>query len=127
MSLDVYLHRVQKTAVYDANITHNLGKMASEAGIYEALWRPHRLKSDYNVPEGDHEAEYEFEKKSQTFASDIIPILEKGLADLKWRPEHYEQFNSPNGWGTYEHFVPFVEAYLQACKDYPDAEIEISR
>jgi hypothetical protein len=29
--------------VYNANITHNLGKMA-EAGLYEALWRPYRLK-----------------------------------------------------------------------------------
>lgn len=53
MSLDVYLTRkklvsydngksfIEETEdVYWANITRNLNKMASEAGIYEALWRP---------------------------------------------------------------------------------------
>ena len=39
MSLDVYL-MVDNERVYDANITHNLNSMASEAGCYEALWRP---------------------------------------------------------------------------------------
>lgn len=76
MSLDVYLERKRyisydkgKTYTEDdeqaywANITHNLGKMADEAGIYEALWRPHRLKEGYDIPEDDHRAEWEFEKK----------------------------------------------------------------
>jgi len=27
----------------------------------------------------------------------------------------------------YEHFVPFVEKYLNACKEYPKSLIEISR
>ena len=131
MSLDVYLE--DPTATYETedlfwtNITHNLGEIADEAGIYEALWRPHRLKEDYNIPEDDHEAEWKFEEENKTIAKDIIPLLEKGLADLKARPEHFEKFNSPNGWGMYEHFVPFVEKYLEACKEYPDAIIRVSR
>lgn len=93
--------------VFDANITHNLGKMADKAGIYYTLWRPEEI---------------EISK-----AKDIIELLEKGLTDLKSRPEYFEQFNSPNGWGMYEDFVPFVEKYLNACKNYPDAIIEVSR
>lgn len=140
MSLDVYLTRKkwisydagktlteEEETVYDANITHNLGKMAGEAGIYEALWRPHRLKEGYNIPENDHEAEWKFEEENKTTAKDIISLLEKGLADLKARPEHFEIFNSPNGWGMYKHFVPFVEKYLEACKEYPDAIVGVSR
>ena len=120
MSLDVYLNRKRYLSydegktytedieqVYWANITHNLGKMAGEAGIYEALWRPEEI--------------------GKTRASEIVELLEKGLADLKARPKHFEKFNSPNGWGMYEHFVPFVEKYLEACKEYPDAIIEVSR
>lgn len=107
MSLDFYLTRVQETTVFDANITHNLGKMADEAGIYYALWRP--------------------EEKGFVTASDIIPILEKGLEDLKARPEYFEQFNAENGWGLYKHFVPFVEEVLNACREYPDAKISVSR
>ncbi len=93
--------------VYWANITHNLNTMADEAGIYQALWRPEEI--------------------GKTKANEIIELLEKGLTDLKLRPEYFEKFNSSNGWGTYEHFVPFVEKYLEACKENPDAVISISR
>ena len=93
--------------VYHANITHNLGKMADEAGIYYALWRPEEI--------------------GKTTASEIIELLEAGLSDLKARPDYFKKFNSPNGWGMYEHFVPFVEEYLEACKAYHDSIIEVSR
>lgn len=111
MSLDVYLNdptaTYQTESLYWANITHNLSVMADKAGIYKALWRPEEIDAKY--------------------AKDIIEIVEKGLADLKSRPECFKQFNSPNGWGMYEHFVPFVEEYLEALKEYPDAIIEVSR
>lgn len=140
MSLDVQLvrqkwvsydegktHTVENEEVYWANITHNLGNMADEAGIYEALWRPHRLKEGYNIPEEDNEAEYKFECSSETKASEIIDILEKGLADLKARPLHFEKFNSSNGWGMYHNFVPFVERYLEACKENPECIVKVDR
>jgi len=93
--------------LYWANITHNLGKMAGEAGIYEALWRPEELGFDT--------------------ANQIIPLLTEGLAKLKADPEKYKKFDSPNGWSLYIHFVPFVEKYLDACLENPDAIIEVSR
>ena len=120
MSLDVYLTRQkmvsydkgktfleEEETVYDANITHNLGKMAREADIYKALWLPEEL----NI----------------TKAKDLIPLLEKGFADLKNRPEYFKKFNSPNGWGMYEHFLPFVEKYLNACIEYKEADVYASR
>ena len=111
MSLDVYL--TDPTATYQtgnlywANITHNLNTMASRAGIYKALWRPEEIGVKY--------------------AKDIIEIVEKGLNDLKERPEYFKQFDASNGWGTYEQFIPFIEEYLQALKEYPEAKIYISR
>ena len=107
MSLDFYLKRTQPTVVFDRNITHNLNTMAREAGIYEALWRP--------------------DENGYTKANQIIPILKEGLIKLKSNPNHFERFNSPNGWGLYIHFIPFVEAVLAACEEYPDADIEVSR
>ena len=140
MSLDVYLNRnryisydkgktytEEKEEVYHANITHNLGKMADKAGIYEALWRPFRLIDGYDIKDGDYSAEDEFENSHTVYAKDIIDILEKGLSDLKARQKYFEQFNSPNGWWLYKHFVPFVEKYLNACKEFPDAIVETSR
>lgn len=140
MSLDVYLDRKrwvsydecktyaeENEQVYRANITHNLTKMASEAGIYEALWRPYKLIKGYNIPENDYHAEYEFEERHTIQASEIIELLENGLSDLKARPKYFKKFNSDNGWGMYEDFVPFVEKYLEACKKYPNAIITVSR
>jgi hypothetical protein len=106
MSLDFYLERTQPTRVFSRNITHNLTKMASEAGIYEVLWHP---------------SEHGYQKAEQA-----IPVLRKGLALLEAKPKRFEKFNSKNGWGMYEHFVPFVRAVLEACEEYPDADIVVS-
>jgi len=113
MSLDVYLLEDVcpccgvGNEVYSANITHNLGQMANEAGIYYALWRP--------------------EEKGYKLAKDIFPILESGLVKMKENPSHYKQFDSPNGWGTYGNFIQFVEDYLSNCREHPDSTIKVSR
>ena len=107
MSLDVTLIKTMPTEVYESNITHNLGKMASAAGIYQHLWRPEEI--------------------GITVAQELIAPLTEGLAKLKADPAHFETFNASNGWGMYEHFVPFVEQYLAACIEHPDAVIHVSR
>lgn len=94
-------------AVFDTNITHNLTSMAEAAGIYEHLWRPENL----NI----------------TKADELVYPLTKGLKKLKAKPEYYAQFNASNGWGTYERFVPWVEKYLNACIENPEATIYVSR
>lgn len=107
MSLSVYLTAVRTTTVYDANITHNLVKMAAEAGIYKHLWRPEEL--------------------GIKTAEELIEPLTKGLSYMRDRPAYFRQFSAPNGWGTYDQFVPWIEKYLEACKANPDATIEVSR
>jgi len=110
MSLDFYLQYTEDgndIEVFSENITHNLGEMADKAGIYYALWRP--------------------EEKGWVYAKDIIKVLEKGVWKLERDPVKYKKYNSPNGWGMYEHFVPFAKDVLEACKKYPSAKIYISR
>lgn len=120
MSLDVYLrkrkelkcecgrvHLLEEEEVYCANITHNLRAMAEAAGIYKELWRPEEIG---------------IEKASQ-----LIQPLSTGLEKLKENPKKIEEYNAKNGWGLYEHFVPFVEEYLNACIENPDAIVSASR
>ena len=99
--------KTERREAYWSNITHNLNKMAKEAGIYEHLWRPEEL--------------------GITTAKELIEPLKEGLKKLKDNPKHYEQFNASIRWGMYKHFVPFIEDYLNACIQYPDAIIEVSR
>jgi hypothetical protein len=107
MSLDVYLKVTKPVVIFDANITHNLSQMAEEAGIYKHLWRPEELGI----------------KK----ASELIKPLTDGLNLLKENPKTFEKFNPNNGWGSYDGLVRFVENYLEACKENPDAEISVWR
>jgi len=107
MSLDVHLIDTITTNVFDANITHNLIDMADEAGIYEYLWKPDEIGV----------------KK----ASDLIEPLTKGLSLMKSDPDRFKKFNAENGWGVYDDFVPWVERYLEACKEYPNAKVEVAR
>lgn len=117
MSLDIWMSMEVDTGgtepyyleLFSANITHNLGDMAAAAGIYNALWHP-----------------YELNDGSDPTADVLIPWLENGLKNLKENPDHYKKFNSPNGWGMYDNFVPFVEKVLDACKKHPKATVNTS-
>lgn len=106
MSLDVYLKGVRFVEIYEANITHNLTEMADKAGIYKHLWCPEEIKI--------------------TKAKQLIEPLRKGLKKLRDKPEKFIKYNPSNGWGTYEGLVSFVEDYLSACIENPEATVEAS-
>ena len=107
MSLDVYLEAETGEGIYSRNITHNLGAMAVEAGIYDCLWRP--------------------DEHGITHARQIIEPLAAGVALLATQKARFEEFNSPNGWGLWKNFLPFCADYLQACRDNPGALVKVSR
>ncbi len=97
----------QRVEMFTWNITHNLGEMAEQAGIYEVLWRPENILAKR--------------------ASQLITLLRNGLTELKAKPDYYKGFNPTNGWGNYEGLVECVEKYLEACIKYPESEIFVSR
>lgn len=117
MSLDIYLTRKRyisydegKTYTEDEeqvhwqNITHNLGKMAREAMIYDILWHP------------------EIGIKAEV----LIHPIEQGIQMMKDRPKHFKKFDAENGWGTYDVFLPWLEQLLEKCKEFPQAVVEVS-
>ena len=96
----------EPSQVYHANITHNLTDMAGECGIFEHLWRPDEL--------------------GITQAKQLIPAMEAAVAMMKKDPARFLAHNPPNGWGNYEGFLAFVEKYLDACRQWPDANVRVS-
>lgn len=106
MSLDVYLS-VDGERVYERSITHNVNVMAEAAGCYMHLWRPDEI--------------------GITKASELVQSLERGLSELIAEPDKYEAMNPSNGWGSYDGLLAFVASYLSACKNYPNADVEVSR
>ena len=103
MSLDIIL----SNEVFTQNITHNLGKMAGEAGLYEVLWRP--------------------DEQGYTRAWQIIEPLSKGLANLIENRAHLETLNPANGWGNYDNLLQATSQYLASCIQNPEARVDVSR
>lgn len=106
MSLDVYLEKMEPVDVYWRNITHNLTKMASEAGIYKHLWHPEEL--------------------GITYARDLIEPIRAGIARLIAEPDRFKAFNPSNGWGSYEALLEFAQEYADACERHPEATVRTS-
>ena len=114
MSLDVDLMVTKPVSVYSANITHNLGTMASAVivgennlSLYDVLWRPDENGFEY--------------------AHNIIDYLYEGWKQLISDPEKYKQYNPANGWGSYEGLVDFVKRYHSACMENLDARLSVCR
>ncbi len=113
MSLDVCLEmdidtggeETESIELYSANITHNLGKMAKEAGIYKYLWQPQEI----NIKT----------------AGQLIEPLNRGLELMLADPERFKKFDAPNGWGLYKHFVPWINKYIKACEEHPKAIVRV--
>lgn len=125
MSLDVYLlgkseeipcrcadcnnehTRKESEVLYQANITHNMCAMAENAGIYKALWRPEEI--------------------GITKALQLVKPLQDGIKLMKSDPDYFKKFNPSNGWGSYDIFISFIKQYHEACKQYPDADVSVSK
>lgn len=115
MSLDVYLKmdidtggpEPYRVELFTYSVTHNLSNMASEACIYEHLWRPDEI--------------------GITHAEQLIEPLSAGLELMETEPVRFWKFNPDNGWGSYDGFVSFVSSYLDACRKHPLAKVSVWR
>lgn len=119
MSLDIFLGRrhicpncghqygLDGGYVHEQNITHNLGAMAVEAGIYELLWRP--------------------EENGIKSAQQLIEPLKKATTEMRTDPARFKKHDASNGWETYEDFLPWLDRLLDACEANPGSIVVVSR
>lgn len=91
--------------VFSANCTHNLRRMADEAGIAEAVWSP--------------------ELRGIGQAGQLIGPVQLGIKTLESDPERFKAFNPPNGWGTYESLLTFLRSILDAAIAWPEAKVNV--
>ena len=108
---------------WSANITHNMGEMASHIPVtyadskgvihsttlYMAVWRPEELYPPI------------------TTTDELKWALANGTAYMVVHRTNLLQYNPENGWGSYEAFLGWLLAYWRACIENPGCEIEVSR
>lgn len=103
----------EETNYWNGGITHNLGEMAShvpvdDTDLYHVCWRPEEI--------------------GIKTVGKILPMLIKGIHYMIDHRKDLVQYNSPNGFGTYEWLLRFLLNYKQACEDNdPECEIEADR
>lgn len=110
MSLDVSLYIQRdgdRVVVFESNITHNLAPMAGLAGCYNVVWRP--------------------DENAITTASQLIRPIQDGIRFMEDNKRECENLNPSNGWGDYKGLLRFLREYLDACIEYPEAEVGVSR
>jgi len=113
MSLNLHLiadpcpHCGRADEVLDFNITHNLNRMAEEAGVYDVLWRP--------------------EENGVKLAVQLVKPLEAAIEMMMADPSRFQAHDAPNGWGTFEQFLPWLVKVLHACRAHPEAEVRAGR
>ena len=115
MSLDIRLMVMRPTAIFDENITHNLGRMASEVKLdngltlYNILWRPDECEPPLHK------------------AGDIAELLDQALNILIQDKDRLKQYNPVNSWGNYYSLAELVIKYRNAARAEPMADIEVCR
>lgn len=100
---DIKVVEYETDTVWEKNITHNLGIMASHIPVsdnytlYDLLWRPN-----------DHG----FHKVNEEY----INYIEEGLNFLNSHEEDLKIYNPENGWGSYENLLEFVYSLIDELK-----------
>lgn len=87
--------------------THNLAKMACEAGLYKPMWRP--------------------DENGMIYGRDLVEPLRAGIAKLEADPEHFRQWNPTNRWGCFENLLKLAQALLEACEQSPNKRVRVCR
>lgn len=121
MSLDITIKFKNKECedeFWNANITHNMGKMARAIPVvidgfgfqtlYNYIWRPDEMS-----------------KKVDTTI--MSKALTEGIISMIKNRKELIQYNPENGWGDYDTFLEWIIAYKNFCEDNPKCEIEVSR
>lgn len=104
MSLDICLKVVKEVKVFDANFTHNVTSMWRKAGVYDALYNSEGMT-----------------------AFEVLPYLRGGLDDMRAKPDEYAALDAPNGWGTYNNALPWLERLVAAFEEMPNGIIGVSK
>ena len=63
--------------------------------------------------------------KARESARETLSELDAALVVMTTSPAAMREHDAPNGWGTYEHALPFLVEWTEACRRYPELIIKV--
>lgn len=107
MSYDVYLELGDKTG-YDNLYAWERNHTSNTAGMWRAAG------CDIAAFDGKP-------------ASELGPAAARALAAIVTEPEKYRPMEPSNGWGSLSSTVHFLLAIWEACEEWPETTVRVSR
>lgn len=119
MSYDIYLRAESCQDNRPGNYTYNVDAMFALA-LGDPESRVRRV-TDIFLHRGDPVLSRFLHMR----AGDCIEALSEAVTDMRENPAQYIKLNPPNGWGNYEGALEYLQHFLDACNDSPNATVEM--
>lgn len=72
-----------------------------DTDIYAVIAEPEYNSPTYNIGEMFRKATgWDFEQGEWYKVSEVLPLIEHGIHELRYNEDYYRQYDSPNGWGN---------------------------
>lgn len=57
--------------------------------------------------------------------TEMVEILKDAIYEIQSKPDEYRKYESPNGWGTMNSTVAFLEEVRENCVEFPTAVLDV--
>ena len=90
-------------------------KVADLDNVFAVVAEPEYASPTYNLGTMFREATgWDFEQGKWYKCEEVLPKIQHGISELKFKRSQYERYNAENGWGTTESALSALES-LEEC------------
>lgn len=94
-----------------------LGVKVDGTNLFAVIAEPEYHSPTYNLGEMFREAcSWNFNQSEWYRVSDVLPLIERGIHELRFNPHAYKQYEPDNGWGTIDSALKALTSLLE-CID----------
>ena len=89
-------------------------KVYGAEDLYAGIDEPERSSPTYNIGDMLRACTgWDFVKSEWYKVSDVLPLIEHGIHELRFNEKEYKKYNAPNGWGPTRSALAALESLLE--------------
>lgn len=92
-------------------------KVEGGENLYAVIDEPERNNPTYNLGEMFRACTgWDYEQGKWYNVSEVLPLIEHGIHELRFNRKQYEKYDAPNGWGTTHSACEALESMLECIR-----------
>ena len=96
-------------------------KAAGAEDLYVVIDHPEYDSPTYNLGKMFRACTgWDFDQGEWYRVSDVLPLIQRGISELKFHPSKYKQYNAPNGWGDTSSALTALESLAECIAHNSD-------